>query len=223
MVRVSLPGVKTVIAAVPERDARVRRRARAAHRGRRRAARLRAPGRRRGPRAQPVHDAAADDARLREPRRSTCPSGSSAAPLAAERELAEQVGEAIGDGVLLHPPFSRVAPRHGRTVGRPWMLAPMALFNLLGLPVTEVPLGLNEAGSAARRPGRRRARPRPRRDRGRARARARLRRLGTSAAPRTAPGSSGTARALRPAAPPWPLLNGELALHALVACAPIEQ
>ena len=64
---------------------------------------------------------------------------------AAERELAEQVGEAIGDGVLLHPPFSRVAPRHGRTVGRPWVLAPQALFNLLGLPVTEVPLGLNEA------------------------------------------------------------------------------
>ena len=63
--------------------------------------------------------------------------------LAAERDLAEQVDEAIGDGVLLHPPFSRVAPRHGRTVGRPWMLAPTALFNLLGLPVTEVPLGLN--------------------------------------------------------------------------------
>ena len=35
---------------------------------------------------------------------------------------------------------------HGRTVGRPWMIAPTALFNLLGLPVTEVPLGLNEAG-----------------------------------------------------------------------------
>jgi fatty acid amide hydrolase 2 len=66
--------------------------------------------------------------------------------LAAERELAEQVTETIGDGVLLHPPFSRVAPRHGRTVGRPWMIAPTALFNLLGLPVTEVPLGLNPEG-----------------------------------------------------------------------------
>ena len=106
--------------------------------------------------------------------------------LAAERDLAEQVAEAIGDGVLLHPPFSRVAPRHGRTVGRPWMLAPTALFNLLGLPVTEVPLGLNDDGPAARRPGRRRARPRPRRDRGRDRARAQLRRLG--AAPLNQPG-----------------------------------
>ncbi len=66
--------------------------------------------------------------------------------LAAEKVLAEQVGEAIGDGVLLHPPFSRVAPRHSRTIGRPWMLAPMALFNLLGLPVTQVPLGLNPKG-----------------------------------------------------------------------------
>jgi fatty acid amide hydrolase 2 len=63
---------------------------------------------------------------------------------AAERALAEDVAEAIGDGVLLHPPFARVAPRHGRTVGRPWVLAPQAIFNLLGLPATEVPMGLGE-------------------------------------------------------------------------------
>ncbi len=65
---------------------------------------------------------------------------------AAERSLAAQLNEAIGDGILLHPPFSRVVPRHGRTVGRPWLLAPQAVFNLVGLPVTEVPLGLNERG-----------------------------------------------------------------------------
>ncbi len=64
----------------------------------------------------------------------------------AQERLAEEVNDAIGDGVLLHPPFARVAPRHGRTIGRPWMLAPMALFNLLALPVTQVPLGLNEKG-----------------------------------------------------------------------------
>ncbi len=74
------------------------------------------------------------------------PEGLERRALAAERDLAEQVGEAIGDGVLLHPPFSRVAPRHRRTVGRPWMIAPTALFNLLGLPVTEAPLGLNDQG-----------------------------------------------------------------------------
>jgi fatty acid amide hydrolase 2 len=66
--------------------------------------------------------------------------------LAAERALREEVVDAIGNGVLLHPPFSRVAPRHGRTVGRPWVLAPVALFNLVGLPATEVPLGLGERG-----------------------------------------------------------------------------
>ena len=66
--------------------------------------------------------------------------------LAAERELIDRVTETIGDGVLLHPPFARVAPRHHRTFGRPWMIAPAALFNLIGLPVTEVPLGLNQDG-----------------------------------------------------------------------------
>ncbi len=100
--------------------------------------------------------------------------------LAAERDLAEQVAEAIGDGVLLHPPFARVAPRHRRTIGRPWMLAPMALFNLLGLPVTEVPDGTERCRPPAGRPSRRRPRPRPCRDRGSARARERVRRLGAS-------------------------------------------
>ena len=64
----------------------------------------------------------------------------------AEARLRDEIAEAIGDGVLLHPPFARVAPRHGVTVGRPWMLAPTALFNLLGLPVTQVPLGLGQKG-----------------------------------------------------------------------------
>jgi fatty acid amide hydrolase 2 len=52
----------------------------------------------------------------------------------------------IGDGVLLHPPFPRVAPRHGATVGRPWVLANAAVFNLTGHPVTQVPLGLDGNG-----------------------------------------------------------------------------
>ena len=110
--------------------------------------------------------------------------------LAAERELAERVTEAIGDGVLLHPPFARVAPRHGRTVGRPWMLAPTALFNLLGLPVTEVPLGLNEAGLPL---GVQVAAGLDRDhvcDRGRDRARARASAAGSRRTPRTAPGRS---------------------------------
>jgi fatty acid amide hydrolase 2 len=66
--------------------------------------------------------------------------------LAAAKSLAREVEAVIGDGVLLHPPHARVAPRHGRTVGRGWAVTPTAVFNLLGLPVTQVPLGLNAAG-----------------------------------------------------------------------------
>jgi fatty acid amide hydrolase 2 len=64
----------------------------------------------------------------------------------ARRALEQEVAEAIGDGVMLHPPFARVAPRHGATIGRPWILGPMAAFNLLGLPSTQVPLGLGHRG-----------------------------------------------------------------------------
>jgi len=67
--------------------------------------------------------------------------------VAAARSLREEVGGILGDdGVLLHQPHPRVAPRHGATVGRPWVLVPSAAFNVLGTPVTQVPLGLNEHG-----------------------------------------------------------------------------
>lgn len=66
--------------------------------------------------------------------------------LASARALAAELIEAIGDGVLLHPAHPRVAPRHGRTVGRPWLMTPAAVFNLAGVPVTEVPLGLSQTG-----------------------------------------------------------------------------
>jgi len=66
--------------------------------------------------------------------------------LDAGRRLASEVVEAIGDGVLLHPAHPRIAPRHGSTVGRSWLLTPAAVFNLAGVPVTEVPLGLSARG-----------------------------------------------------------------------------
>ncbi len=66
--------------------------------------------------------------------------------LAAGRTLTDELTETIGDGVLLHPAHPRVAPRHGATVGRPWLMTPAAIFNLAGVPVTEVPLGLSERG-----------------------------------------------------------------------------
>ena len=66
--------------------------------------------------------------------------------IAAGRALKRELEDVIGDGVLLHPPFPRVAPKHGRTVGRPWVLANAAVFNLTGMPVTQVPLGLGDKG-----------------------------------------------------------------------------
>jgi fatty acid amide hydrolase 2 len=62
------------------------------------------------------------------------------------KRIAAQLIEAIGDGVLLHPAHPHPAPRHGRTIGRPWLMTPASVFNLAGVPVTEVPLGLSDAG-----------------------------------------------------------------------------
>jgi fatty acid amide hydrolase 2 len=66
--------------------------------------------------------------------------------LARARELATELTEAIGDGVLLHPVHRRVAPLHGGTLGRPWLLNSSGVFNLAGVPVTEVPLGRSRDG-----------------------------------------------------------------------------
>lgn len=66
--------------------------------------------------------------------------------LKAARAIVSELIEAIGDGVLLHPAHPRTAPRHGRTLGRPWLLTPAAVFNLAQVPVTEVPLGLSDDG-----------------------------------------------------------------------------
>jgi fatty acid amide hydrolase 2 len=74
------------------------------------------------------------------------PPGQVQRALAAGRALADELEGVLGDGVLLHPPHARVAPRHGRTIGRTWAITPTAVFNLLRLPVTAVPLGLNDAG-----------------------------------------------------------------------------
>jgi fatty acid amide hydrolase 2 len=62
------------------------------------------------------------------------------------RALSSELTEAIGDGVLLHPAHPGHAPRHGRTLGRAWLVTPAAMFNLAGVPVTEVPLGLSDSG-----------------------------------------------------------------------------
>lgn len=66
--------------------------------------------------------------------------------LESAQALTDGLREAIGDGVLVHPAHPTPAPRHNRTLARPWLMAPTALFDLAGVPVTEVPLGLGESG-----------------------------------------------------------------------------
>jgi len=66
--------------------------------------------------------------------------------VASGRALMRELDDLIGEGVLLHPPFPRLAPRHGTTLAQPWLLAPAALFNLVRLPVTQVPAGLSARG-----------------------------------------------------------------------------
>jgi fatty acid amide hydrolase 2 len=66
--------------------------------------------------------------------------------LAARDAFTRELADTIGDGVLLHPPAPKVAPKHGATIGRVWWIHPMLVFNLAGLPVTQVPLGLNDDG-----------------------------------------------------------------------------
>ncbi len=72
--------------------------------------------------------------------------GASERLVSKAQRLSAELVEAIGDGVLLHPAHPRPAPHHGRTIGRPWLMTPAAVFNLGGVPVTEVPLGLDEEG-----------------------------------------------------------------------------
>jgi fatty acid amide hydrolase 2 len=74
------------------------------------------------------------------------PQGSLRKAAAAREAFEAEMKAAIGDGVLLHPTHPRVAPRHGRTVGRPWVLTTTAVFNLAAVPVAQIPLGLNARG-----------------------------------------------------------------------------
>ncbi len=74
------------------------------------------------------------------------PQGPLTKSAAARAAFAREITDAIGDGVLLHPSHPRVAPRHGQTIGKPWLLTATAIFNLAGTPVAQIPLGLNERG-----------------------------------------------------------------------------
>jgi len=62
-------------------------------------------------------------------------------------KLAQQLDELLGDnGVLLFPSHPTVAPFHNQPIFTPLNFAYTGLFNALTLPVTQCPMGLNNAG-----------------------------------------------------------------------------
>ncbi|XP_029114849.1 fatty-acid amide hydrolase 2-A-like [Scleropages formosus] len=62
-----------------------------------------------------------------------------------KEQLQVRVEQLLGsDGVLLYPPHPRVAPEHHVPVFTPFDFSYTGVFNILGLPVTQCPLGLGE-------------------------------------------------------------------------------
>ncbi len=63
------------------------------------------------------------------------------------RSLQREIESKLGDrGVLLHPPYARTAPVHGRPLLRPLDVGFTAVFNVLELPSTQIPAGLDAQG-----------------------------------------------------------------------------
>ena len=61
--------------------------------------------------------------------------------------LREELNLLLGDdGVLIYPSHSTPAPYHGQPIVKTFNFAYTAIFNILGNPVTQVPLGLGSSG-----------------------------------------------------------------------------
>ncbi|XP_074480043.1 fatty-acid amide hydrolase 2-B-like isoform X1 [Sebastes fasciatus] len=64
-----------------------------------------------------------------------------------KEKLQKEVDELLGtDGVFLYPSHPRVAPKHHHPLFRPFDFAYTGIINILGLPVTQCPLGMGEEG-----------------------------------------------------------------------------
>ncbi|KAM8746842.1 fatty-acid amide hydrolase 2-B [Acanthopagrus schlegelii] len=64
-----------------------------------------------------------------------------------KEKLQQAMEELLGtDGVFLYPSHPRVAPKHHHPLFRPFDFAYTGIINILGLPVTQCPLGLGEEG-----------------------------------------------------------------------------
>nr|XP_002734462.1 PREDICTED: fatty-acid amide hydrolase 2-A-like [Saccoglossus kowalevskii] len=65
----------------------------------------------------------------------------------ASDKLRRDFEELLGsDGVLLYPSHPKVAPYHNSPLFTPMNFAYTGIFNMMGFPVTQVPLGLNADG-----------------------------------------------------------------------------
>ncbi|MBK6514042.1 MAG: amidase [Polyangiaceae bacterium] len=65
----------------------------------------------------------------------------------AAAELRAELAALLGDrGVLLHPPYTRPAPRHHAVWATPFDPAYTAIFNVMETPVTAVPIGFDPRG-----------------------------------------------------------------------------
>ncbi len=62
------------------------------------------------------------------------------------RQLQLRVEAEMGDGVMLYPSYSCTAPPHFGPLRRPFDWVYTAIINVLELPATQVPLGLDQAG-----------------------------------------------------------------------------
>ncbi|XP_014428851.3 fatty-acid amide hydrolase 2 isoform X2 [Pelodiscus sinensis] len=73
--------------------------------------------------------------------------GGNAKLVSMGRSLRTEMMNLLGsDGLLLYPSHPVVAPKHYSPLGMPFNFAYTAVFNVLGLPVTQCPLGLNSEG-----------------------------------------------------------------------------
>ncbi|MEM9195831.1 MAG: amidase [Myxococcota bacterium] len=59
------------------------------------------------------------------------------------QQLRQKLSRAIGDGVLIYPSYSRVAPRHYTPMLTPLHWVYTGILNVMELPSTQVPLGLS--------------------------------------------------------------------------------
>lgn len=67
--------------------------------------------------------------------------------LSSCHKLREQLRDLLGDnGVLLYPSHPKIAPFHNSPIVHPTNFAYTGIFNALGFPVTQVPLGLSQQG-----------------------------------------------------------------------------